>query len=230
MTLASMQFSCVVIRHSAVDAAQLFQSCFPGPVLNAGAGRGEHPTQALLDALALHSRGLLEPGRHLAIVGDLGNSRVARSNIALLLEHGLRITLVGPPSLTPPAWREAHFGLAPELAERLSWISRLDPVLSQLDAIMLLRVQRERAAGTGLTTADEYSRLYGLYERRLRLLPDSAVILHPGPVNRGVEIGELAFSDPRCLINYQVECGLALRCALLCWALGREETQEGASA
>jgi aspartate carbamoyltransferase catalytic subunit len=231
-TLAAMRFSVVVLRHEAADSAEHFAQHFPGPVLNAGAGRGEHPTQALLDALTLKRHGLLEAGRHLAIVGDLTHSRVARSNLALLQRCGLKVTLVGPPNLTPGAWRvgagpsprldrnnNGADGAAPLLPH---WIPDLDSVLPEADAVMLLRVQHERMAGGEMSTQDEYSKLYGMNRRRLGMLKREALIMHPGPVNRGVEVGEDVFSDPRCVINEQVENGLALRCALLCWALGRE--------
>ncbi|MCC7478354.1 aspartate carbamoyltransferase catalytic subunit [bacterium] len=230
MTLAAMHFSCVVMRHEAADSAEHFARWYPGPVLNAGAGRGEHPTQALLDAFTLQRHGLLRPGAKLAIVGDLTHSRVARSNLALLARFGVEVTLVGPPNLTPSAWRVGA-GLgppAPGASEKagqdppLRWTPDLDSILPELDAVMLLRVQHERMAGGEMSTQDEYSKLYGMNRRRLGMLRSDALIMHPGPVNRGVEAGEDVFSDPRCVINEQVESGLALRAALLAWALERE--------
>lgn len=236
MTLAAMHFSCVVMRHEGADAAEHFAQWYPGPVLNAGAGRGEHPTQALLDAFTLQRHGLLSPGVKLAIVGDLLHSRVARSNLALLSRFGVQVTLVGPPNLTPAAWRTRPSGMRDEGRGTSSgsplipgpsslvphWTPDLDSVLPELDAVMLLRVQHERMDGGQMSTQDEYSKLYGMNRRRLSRLRSDALILHPGPVNRGVEAGEDVFADPRCVINQQVESGLALRAALLAWALERE--------
>jgi aspartate carbamoyltransferase catalytic subunit len=231
LTLNAMDHNVVVIRHHSADAVELFARHFERGVINAGAGRGQHPTQALLDALALRQAGLLERGRRVAIVGDIRNSRVMRSNVQLLTSLGLDVVLVAPPQLMPQYWE----GLKPEYwsssggslaAGQLAfgsveWHTDIDAVLPTLDAVMLLRVQRERLDTGLLTNTDEYSKLYGLNKRRLALLRQQAVILHPGPVNRGVEIGEDAFLDPRCRINNQVTNGVALRCALLCWACGR---------
>jgi aspartate carbamoyltransferase catalytic subunit len=223
MTLGAMRFSCLVMRHASASALRVFADCFPGPVLNAGAGRGQHPTQGLLDALTLRQNGLFERGRHLAIVGDIANSRVMRSALELLQRRGVRVTLVGPPSMLPAGWMErdadgsSAAGQRP--ASRLA--SDLDSILPHVDAVMMLRMQRERMQGGELTTLDEFSKLYGLNKRRLKLLREDAVILHPGPVNRGIELSEDAFADPRCRINDQVTAGLAVRCALLQWALGR---------
>jgi aspartate carbamoyltransferase catalytic subunit len=219
-----MRFSCLVMRHSSASALLVCAESFPGPVLNAGAGRGQHPTQALLDALTLRQAGVFAPGRHLAIVGDIANSRVMRSALELLARRGVQVTLVGPASMLPEGWLDrdadslsASAGQRP--ASRIA--TDLDAVLPSVDAVMMLRMQRERMTGGELTTLDEYSKLYGLNRRRLGLLRDDAVILHPGPVNRGVEVSEDVFADPRCRINDQVTAGLAVRCALLQWALER---------
>jgi aspartate carbamoyltransferase catalytic subunit len=210
MTLGAMRFSCLVMRHSSASALRVFADCFAGPVINAGAGRGQHPTQGLLDALTLRRAGVLDAGKHLAIVGDIANSRVMRSAMELAARRGVKVTLVAPPSMMPEEWLSGNY--SPDL----------DSVLPSVDAVMMLRMQRERMAGGELTTLDEYSKLYGLNKRRLKLLPEHAVIMHPGPVNRGVELSEDAFADARCRINDQVTAGLAVRCALLCWALERE--------
>jgi aspartate carbamoyltransferase catalytic subunit len=219
-TLSAMGFHVAVVRHRSADSVELFAQHFAGAVINGGAGRGEHPTQALLDAAVLKRAGMLEAGRHLAIVGDILHSRVARSNLALLTLRGVKVTLVAPPPLMPPAWHaEPPAGTA--------WETDLDRVLPEIDAVMMLRMQRERMGGGMQPPADEYSMLYGLDARRLNLLRPDAVIMHPGPVNRGVEVCEAVFADPRCRINEQVTMGVALRCALLCWACGRPLIPEG---
>jgi aspartate carbamoyltransferase catalytic subunit len=233
MTLGALRFSCLVMRHSSASALRVFAESFPGPVLNAGAGRGQHPTQALLDALTLRQAGVFAPGKHLAIVGDIANSRVMRSALELLARRGVRVTLVGPASMLPEGWvvgakpastesKSLQAAGAGEASFAPTVSTDLDAILPSVDALMMLRMQRERMTGGELTTLDEYSKLYGLNRRRLQLLHDDAVILHPGPVNRGVELSEDVFADPRCRINDQVTAGLAVRCALLQWALERE--------
>lgn len=230
LTLSAMGFCIVVMRHAAADAVALFARYFHGAVLNAGAGRGQHPTQALLDALTLRRAGVLQAGKHIAIVGDILHSRVMRSNVELLTSRGVHVTLVAPPTLMPLD----SAGMLQRLRRNdagepgtVRWETDFDAVLPQLDAVMLLRMQRERMAG-GLTPAlDEYSQLFALTPRRLGLLRPDAVILHPGPVNRGVELTEAVYADPRCRINDQVTAGVAVRSALLCWAVGKPMLPEG---
>jgi aspartate carbamoyltransferase catalytic subunit len=214
MTLEAMGFNLAVLRHRCADAAELFAGRFSGAVINGGTGRGEHPTQALLDAFTLRRHGLLEAGRGVLIVGDIANSRVMRSTAELLTRLGLRVTLCAPPSLLPPAWLGEGAPYA--------WTPDLDVALGKADALVLLRMQRERMDGAAHTGAAEYAKLYGLNARRLGLLRPGALIMHPGPVNRGVEVGEAVFADPRCAINAQVGNGVAIRAALLCWALGKD--------
>jgi aspartate carbamoyltransferase catalytic subunit len=199
----------------------VFKTHFPHAVINAGSGRGQHPTQALLDAFTLRQHGAFEKGKSLAVVGDIAHSRVMRSNLMLLSRRGVDVTLVAPPTLMPEGW--------PGLAQgpgKLEWTTDIESVLPSVDVVMMLRMQRERMAGGLITSLDEYSKLYGLNRRRLALMRDDAVIMHPGPVNRGVEVTEDVFADGRCVINDQVTAGLALRCALLCWACGKEPGEE----
>jgi len=236
-TLSAMGLNAAVMRHSAADAVALFNRHFAGAVLNAGSGRGEHPSQALLDALTLRQAGILTACKRIAIVGDIEHSRVMRSSARLLARFGMQVTLVAPPSLMPLGWqsrarsdaRRLQHATADERAARFTsrptedvfeWSCDLDSVLPQADAVMMLRMQRERMSGGEVTTLDEFSKLYGLNSRRLKLLPSGAAIMHPGPVNRGVEVSEAVFSDPRCRINDQVSAGVAVRCALLRWACG----------
>jgi len=230
LTLDAMGFNVVIMRHGAPDAVPLFAKHFGRAVLNAGSGAGQHPTQALLDALAVRDAGVLNRGKHLAIVGDLKHSRVMRSNLQLLNRRGIDVTLVAPPTLMPEGWeglKPEHWSDTPGSCGRLDWRTDLDSVIPELDAVMMLRVQRERMGDSHFTTTDEYSKLYGLTKRRLEALKDTARILHPGPVNRGVEVSEEVFRDPRCVINDQVTCGVALRCALLVWACGKLEAVNG---
>lgn len=219
-TLGAMGLNIVVMRHGAADAVALFARHFPGAVLNAGSGRGQHPTQALLDACTLQTAGVFAPGKRVAIVGDILHSRVMRSNVELLTSRGVHVTLIAPPTLMPLdadgmlerlVWRT---DIAPGTVR---WETDFDAVLPGLDAVMLLRMQRERMAG-GLTPAlDEYSQLYALTPRRLELLRGDAVIMHPGPVNRGVELCDAVMDYERSLINDQVENGIAVRMAVLYW-------------
>ena len=230
LTLNAMHHNVVVMRHDAPDAVALFARYFDRAVLNAGSGRGQHPTQALLDALPLRQAGMLQRGKRLAIVGDLKHSRVMRSNVQLLTSCGLDVVLVAPPTLMPEGWeglKPAYWAADPAGYGEVSWSTDFDSVLPELDAVMMLRVQRERMGDAHITNTDEYSKLYGLNRRRLELLPAASVILHPGPVNRGVEVGEDVFADPRCLINDQVTSGVALRSALLCWSCGKLEGTDG---
>ncbi len=224
LTLNAMDHNVVVLRHASADGIQIFANYFERGLLNAGSGLGQHPTQALLDALTLRRSGLLERGKRVAIVGDLRHSRVMRSNLQLWSSLGMDTVLVAPPQLMPDGWE----GLRPEYwAEdatgygSVSWDTDIDRVLPDVDAVMMLRMQRERMDGGYLTNSDEYSKLYGLFGHRLKKLPASAIIMHPGPVNRGIEISETAFLDPRCRITEQVTWGVASRCALLCWSCGR---------
>jgi aspartate carbamoyltransferase catalytic subunit len=223
-TLAAMGFGIVVVRHGGADAVALFARHFTGAVLNAGAGRGAHPTQALLDALTLRRAGVLARGKRLAIVGDILHSRVMHSNLELLTARGLEVLLIAPPSLMPPAWREGP------VMPGVRWEPDFDRALPGLDAVMMLRMQRERMEGGLLPGLEEYAALYGLNAPRLKRLPPAAVVLHPGPVNRGVEVSEEVYLDPRCRINNQVTCGVAVRAALLCWAAGRPLIPEGSEA
>ncbi|MCB1220796.1 MAG: aspartate carbamoyltransferase catalytic subunit [Planctomycetales bacterium] len=224
LTLNAMDHNCVVMRHETADAINIFAQYFERGLVNAGSGLGQHPTQALLDALTLRRAGLLEKGRRVAIVGDLRHSRVMRSNLQLWASLGMDTVLVAPPQLMPDGWE----GLHPEhWADdttgygSVTWDTDIDRVLPDVDAVMMLRMQRERMDGGYLTNSDEYSKLYGLFGHRMKKLPPHAIIMHPGPVNRGVEISEEAFLDPRCRITEQVTWGVASRCALLCWSCGR---------
>ncbi|NYG08289.1 aspartate carbamoyltransferase catalytic subunit [Phycicoccus badiiscoriae] len=212
LTVAAMGVDALVIRHHASGAAEQVSRWVDAHVINAGDGMHEHPTQALLDAYTMERRlGDLE-GRHVVIVGDLTHSRVVRSNLITLKTLGARVTLVAPPTLMPSGittWaRTDGFELSNDL----------DAVLPTADAVMMLRVQRERMSGGFFPTAREYTVGYGLTRARLDALttanPD-AVICHPGPMNRGLEIAADAADSAQSLILDQVSAGVAVRMSVL---------------
>jgi aspartate carbamoyltransferase catalytic subunit len=221
-TLQAMGADAVVIRHPASGAPHRLAAMgwIRGAVLNAGDGTHEHPTQALLDAFTLR-RHLADgegdlAGLRVAVVGDVLHSRVARSNVHLLHTLGAHVVLVAPPTLVP-------FGSH-------SWPCEvsydLDAVLPDVDAVMMLRVQGERMNAAYFPSEREYSRRYGLDARRLRLLPDHAIVMHPGPMNRGLEISADAADSPRAVVLDQVTNGVAVRMAALYLLLAGEGTDE----
>jgi aspartate carbamoyltransferase catalytic subunit len=231
LTVAAMGVDGLVIRHHASGAARQVSQWVDASVINAGDGMHEHPTQALLDAYTMR-RALGDlTGRHVAIVGDLTHSRVLRSNLICLSRLGARVTVVAPPTLMPSgiaAWAAAD-GFATSYD--------LDAVLPQADAVMMLRVQRERMSGGYFPTPREYTVGYGLTRDRLRSLQEHTVICHPGPMNRGLEIAADAADAARSLILDQVSAGVAVRMSVLYHLLagdgsddptGRPGSQRGA--
>ncbi|HEY3006533.1 MAG TPA: aspartate carbamoyltransferase catalytic subunit [Micromonosporaceae bacterium] len=213
LTLQAMGADAVVIRHSASGAPHRLSAWVDGSVLNAGDGTHEHPTQALLDAYTMRSRlGRLE-GLHVSIVGDVLHSRVARSNVLLLSTLGAKVTLVGPPTLLPV---DVGTALAPGIEVSYD----LDEALSESDVVMMLRVQRERMADSYFPSAREYSRRYGLDAARMSRLPEHAIVMHPGPMNRGMEIAPEVADSARSTIVEQVANGVSVRMAVLYLLLG----------
>jgi len=214
LTLQAMGADAVVIRHMASGAPHRLASWIDGSVINAGDGTHEHPTQALLDAYTMRSRLGRLAGLHVVIVGDVLHSRVARSNVHLLHTLGAKVTLVAPPTLLP-------VGVG-------SWPAAvsydLDSALSGADVVMMLRVQRERLSGGGrdsfFPSDREYSRRYGLDDARLRRMPAHAIVMHPGPMNRGVEITAEVADSARSTIVEQVGNGVSVRMAVLYLMLG----------
>jgi aspartate carbamoyltransferase catalytic subunit len=220
LTLQAMGADAVVIRHPASGAPHRLATWVDGIVVNAGDGTHEHPTQALLDAYTMRSRLGRIAGLNVVIVGDVLHSRVARSNVLLLHTLGAKVTLVAPPTLLPvgvDAWSaETSFDL--------------DAALPTADVVMMLRVQRERfaatdAAGRGGTeayvpSAREYARRYGLDVARSRRLPEHAIVMHPGPMNRGMEIAPEVADSARSTIVEQVANGVSVRMAVLYLLLG----------
>ena len=219
LTLEAMGADAVVIRHSYSGAAHRLTEWVRGSVINAGDGTHEHPTQALLDAFTMRQRlGRLE-GLKVAVVGDVLHSRVARSNVLLLHTLGAEVTLVAPPTLFPvgvEAW-----------PAQISY--DLDGVLPKSDVVMMLRVQRERMNAAFFPSAREYSRRYGLDKRRMALLPDDAIVMHPGPMVRGMEIASDVADSVRSTITEQVANGVSVRMAVLYLLLGGAEPAIGAS-
>jgi aspartate carbamoyltransferase catalytic subunit len=218
LTLEAMGADAVVIRHPASGAPRRLTDWVSGRVINAGDGTHEHPTQALLDAFTMRQRLAAGPDRQgqgldgvrVTIVGDVLHSRVARSNVLLLATLGAQVTLVAPPTLMPHAVD--------------TWPCRasydLDAELRKSDVVMMLRVQQERMSAAYFPTVREYRRRYGLDAGRMALLPEHAIVMHPGPMNRGVEIAaEVADSD-RSTIVAQVANGVTVRMAVLYLMLG----------
>ncbi len=208
-TLQAMGADAVVIRHPASGAPHRLADWVTGSVLNAGDGTHEHPTQALLDAYTMRSRMGRLDGLHVAIVGDVLHSRVARSNVLLLNTLGAKVTLVGPPTLIPT-----------DLNTSVQLNYDLDAVLPQADVVMMLRVQRERMTDSYFPSAREYSPRYGLDGARLRRMPSHAIVMHPGPMNRGMEITPEVADSPRSTIVEQVTNGVSVRMACLYLLLG----------
>ena len=217
-TVAAMGVDGFVIRHSASGAAQQVSEWVDAVVINAGDGTHEHPTQALLDAYSMRRRlGDLE-GRQVAIVGDLTHSRVLRSNLICLKTLGARVTVVAPPTLMPSGiatWAKS---------EGFETSYDFDAVLPTVDAVMMLRVQRERMSGGFFPTEREYTVSYGLTRERLRSLQEHTVILHPGPMNRGLEIATDAADAAQSLVLDQVSAGVAVRMSVLYHLLAGEGT------
>jgi len=210
-TLEAMRPDGIVIRHSSSGAPEFVAQRLGIPVVNAGDGTHEHPTQALLDALTIRDRkGSLE-GLHVTILGDILHSRVARSNIHLLSKFGARITLYGPAMWVP---RELE-----SLAPNVRRASSIDEALDGADVIIVLRVQTERLHEPALA-AEEYILQFQLTSERLRLAGTDALVLHPGPMNRGLEIDPNVADGPQSCVLGQVTNGLAIRMALLYHLVG----------
>ena len=215
-TIAAMGVDAVVMRHAASGSALQVSQWIDAAVINAGDGTHEHPSQALLDAYTLQNRlGSLE-GRHVVLVGDLTHSRVFRSNVLCLTKLGAQVTVVAPPTLMPSgvdAWsKQVGFATSYDL----------DAVLPSADAVMMLRVQRERMSGGYFPSAREYTVGYGLTRDRLATLGDDVPICHPGPMNRGLEIAADAADAAQSLVLDQVSAGLAVRMSILYHLLAGE--------
>jgi len=205
LTLRGIGVRVIVVRHQESGFARRLADSFDGHVINAGDGTHAHPTQALLDLMTLRQEFGRFDGLRLAIVGDILHSRVARSNIVGMRALGMEVTLIGPATLLPDAFA----------AEGVRVERDLDAVLPGLDAVMMLRIQRERISGGLLPVLDDYTQRYQLNRARLRSLRNDAIILHPGPYNRGVELTDDVLDDPRSRYVAQVHNGVFVRMAVL---------------
>jgi aspartate carbamoyltransferase catalytic subunit len=210
LTVAAMGVDALIVRHASSGAVQRITEWVDCSVVNAGDGTHEHPTQALLDAFALRRRVGDLAGQHVVIVGDLTHSRVARSNVLLLATLGARVTLVAPPTLMPSGVDSWNCTTSWDLDEVLS-----GKAFGDVDAVMTLRVQRERMNGGYFPTEREYAISYGLSPRRLGMLAPDAPVMHPGPMNRGLEISSAAADGPRSIVLDQVRAGVAVRMSVL---------------
>ena len=233
LTLEAMGADAVVVRHGASGGPHRLATSgwINGSVVNAGDGTHEHPTQALLDAFTMrhHLVGDREPGaatgqdlagRKVTIVGDVLHSRVARSNVLLLHTLGAQVTLVAPPTLLPVGVQTWPCATSYDL----------DSALEDADAVMMLRVQVERMNAAYFPSAREYSRRYGLDARRLRLMAEHAIVMHPGPMNRGLEISADAADSARSTIVEQVSNGVSVRMAVLYLLLAGSDDVDGGTA
>ena len=203
--LEAMGIDTVVIRHGAGGAPKFLSKNISSSVVNAGDGFDEHPTQALLDVYTIRQmRGSLK-GLKIAIVGDIAHSRVARSDIWAMTNLGAEVTLVGPPTLMPPAVKQ--------LPVRLSY--SLDDIIEELDVINMLRIQFERLGSNPFPSVKEYSHYFGLTVERMKRAKDDIIVMHPGPINRGLEIESEVADGKNSVILQQVKNGLAVRMAVL---------------
>src|SRR6267142_3392427 len=216
--IAAMSPDVVVVRHSSAGAADLLARELPCSIVNAGDGAHEHPTQALLDLLTIREKKGHLDGLHVAIVGDIAHSRVARSDIHGMRKLGMTVTVAGPPTLIPP--------FVQELGVKVSY--RLEDAIRDVDVIMMLRLQHERMMAAGLIPSlREYSRYWGLTLDRLQAhaRPD-VLIMHPGPVNRGIELSPEVADGPYSVILDQVAKGVAVRMGVLLLLAGSKSEKQ----
>jgi aspartate carbamoyltransferase catalytic subunit len=210
--LDAMAPDVVVIRHAQAGAAAMLAARVSAGVVNAGDGAHEHPTQALLDCSTIRAHKGTVAGLEVAICGDITHSRVARSNIFALIKLGARVRVAGPRTLLP-------IGLE---AMGATVHDRLEPALEGADVVMMLRIQKERMGTSLFANTREYSRYFGLNDRRLALAKPDAIVMHPGPINRGVELEPSVADGPRAVILDQVARGVAIRMAVLYLLAGGE--------
>jgi aspartate carbamoyltransferase catalytic subunit len=205
-TLAAMRPDAIIMRHAASGAPHFLQRHLETPIINAGDGTHEHPTQALLDARTILDRGTSLEGLRVAIIGDIAHSRVARSNAYLLSKYGAEIVLCGPASLLPQELKQ--------LAPGVTLTTRMKEAIRDADVIMMLRVQLERQHEAAFPSS-EYFQFYGLRLEHLRLAKPDVIVMHPGPINRGREISSEVADSQKSVILNQVENGIAVRMAVL---------------
>ncbi|CAN5859953.1 aspartate carbamoyltransferase catalytic subunit [soil metagenome] len=210
LTLQAMGLDAIVVRHTSGGAAKRLSQWVDASVLNAGDGSNEHPTQALLDLYTIKQRFGRIDGLHIGIVGDVFHSRVARSNIKAMTKMGAHVTVIGPPTLLPVTVGSWGVDVSTDL----------DATLPKLDIVYLLRIQKERQVDQFFPSLREYSMFWGLDNRRVNLMKPEALIMHPGPINRGVEVaGDLPEME-RFIVADQVTNGIAVRASLMFLMLG----------
>ena len=213
--IEAMHPDIIVMRHSASGACEYLAQRLSCSVVNAGDGMHEHPSQALLDAFTIRQhKGRIE-GLTVAIVGDITHSRVVRSNLYCLNKLGARVRIAGPRTMVPPG------------IERLGCevFNNLEDAIRDADCVMMLRIQRERQGATLIPSTREYARFFGLNDAKLKLAKPDAIVMHPGPINRGVELASAVADGPQNVILGQVENGVAVRMALLYLVAGGEQLQ-----
>lgn len=213
LNLDAMAPDCIVVRHSSAGVPHQLAKFSKAAIVNAGDGANEHPTQALLDAMTIREHKKKIKGLQVAIIGDILHSRVARSNIHLLTKLGATVRVAGPGTLVPADFEhlvEKNLTVAPNIEE----------AIEGTDVVMILRIQRERQDSAYFPTLSEYGIHYGLTNERLDLAKEDAIVLHPGPMNRGIEISSEVADSSRSLILDQVKYGVAVRMAVLYLATG----------
>ncbi len=213
LNLDAMQPDCIVVRHSSAGVPHQLAKVSKAAIVNAGDGANEHPTQALLDAMTIREHKKKIEGLEVAILGDILHSRVARSNIHLLTKLGATVRIAGPKTLVPADFE--HF-----VGNGLTVCPHVSDAIDGADVVMILRIQKERMDSAYFPTLREYSIHYGLTNERLDLAKKDAIVLHPGPMNRGIEIASEVADSSRSLILDQVKYGVAVRMAVLYLATG----------
>jgi aspartate carbamoyltransferase catalytic subunit len=213
MNLDAMQPDCIVVRHSSAGVPHQLAKVSKAAIVNAGDGANEHPTQALLDAMTIREHKKKIKGLSVAIIGDILHSRVARSNIQLLTKLGATVRVAGPGTLVPADFQHL-------VDKGLEVRSHIEDAIEGADVVMILRIQRERQDSAYFPTLREYAIHYGLTNERLDLAKKDAIVLHPGPMNRGIEISSDVADSSRSLILDQVKYGVAVRMAVLYLATG----------
>jgi aspartate carbamoyltransferase catalytic subunit len=217
-TIEAMGIDVMVIRHKSAGSAHMLSRNLRCSVINAGDGAHEHPTQGLLDLYTIRERFKRIEGLRVAIVGDIANSRVARSDLWGLRKLGADVILVGPPTLLPKSFEQLGCRVC----------HRFDDVIGEVDAIQMLRVQNERMQSAAFPTVREFTQLYGLTWDRFQRCKENVFVMHPGPMNRGVEIDSDVADQPAAVIEEQVTNGIAIRMALLYLLLGATGAGEAA--
>jgi len=221
LNLDAMAPDCIVVRHSSAGVPHQLAKVSKAAIVNAGDGANEHPTQALLDAMTIREHKGQIAGLKVAIVGDILHSRVARSNIHLLTKLGATVRVAGPGTLVP---KDFGYLIGDQPDSQLEVCDHVEDAIQGADVVMILRIQRERQDSAYFPTLREYSIHYGLTNERLDLANKDAIVLHPGPMNRGIEIASDVADSSRSLILDQVKYGVAVRMAVLYLATGGQAT------